>query len=91
VLWDDTKDRLNRVKHGVTFAEAQSVLVDALASVTADPNHSSTEDRLRVTGMSDRRRLLVVVVAEVDDDTVRLISAWRPSRRERHEYQDRRC
>jgi uncharacterized DUF497 family protein len=64
-------------------------MFDMLAKVTPDVAHSVGEERLRVTGTSDRGRLLVVVVAELDDDTVRLISAWRPSRRERHGYEDR--
>lgn len=61
---------------------------DALALVVADLAHSMDERRFRVTGVSERDRLLVVVVAEIDDDTVRLISAWRPSGRERREYEN---
>jgi uncharacterized DUF497 family protein len=63
--------------------------MDAHAALQPDPTHSGYEARVRVTGLSSRGRLLVVVVALLDDDTVRIISARRPTKGERHEYEGR--
>lgn len=43
--WDDAKDRLNRSKHGVSFAEAQRAFFDPRRVIAEDLNHSSTEPR----------------------------------------------
>jgi uncharacterized DUF497 family protein len=39
-------------------------------------------------GQSNRRRLLLVVHVEIDQDTVRLISARRATRHERRRYEE---
>lgn len=43
--WDDAKDRLNRSKHGVSFAEAQRAFFDPRRVIAEDLDHSSTEPR----------------------------------------------
>ncbi len=89
VVWDPDKDRINQAKHGISFHEARTVIRDPLSAVDDDASHAGAEARYLVQGTSDRGRLLVVVITEVSDDTVRIISARRPSRRERHAYEDR--
>jgi uncharacterized DUF497 family protein len=42
---DVTKDRRNQRKHGVSFAEASSVLFDEKGILIHDPDHSEEEDR----------------------------------------------
>jgi uncharacterized protein len=88
VRWDSDKARRNLSRHGVSFWEAETVLRDPLRSVVADVAHSVDEDRYRVIGMSLLGRLLVVIVAFDEAGTMRLISARRPTRRERHEYEN---
>lgn len=89
VLWDPAKDRLNQVRHGVAFTEAESAMRDPLATIEDDEAHSLVEARITVVGTSTLGRLLVVAVAEVSADTVRIITARRPTRRERHAYENR--
>ena len=36
--WDPNKERINRQKHGITFAEAQTVFYDSEALVIDDPS-----------------------------------------------------
>ncbi len=38
--WDDSKERINIQKHGVSFDEARSVFYDGNAMQFYDPEHS---------------------------------------------------
>lgn len=86
--WDPVKDRLNQVKHGVAFDEARTVFQDPLRRVERDDRHSMVEVRTATTGMSVYGRLLVVVTALDHRGLTRLISARRPTRRERYAYEN---
>jgi len=48
--WDSRKARLNVVKHGVSFEEAQSVFLDENARLIDDPDHSAEEERFVLLG-----------------------------------------
>jgi uncharacterized DUF497 family protein len=39
--WDDQKAQSNQQKHAVTFPEAATVFLDALAAIFPDPDHST--------------------------------------------------
>jgi uncharacterized protein len=43
--WDRTKDRINRVKHGVAFASAQMAFFDPRRVIAKDLEHSDDEPR----------------------------------------------
>ena len=43
--WDDAKDRVNRVKHGVSFAEAQRAFFDPQRVIAEDLEHGGREQR----------------------------------------------
>jgi len=43
--WDDAKDRVNRVKHGVSFAEALAAFFDSHRVIAEDMEHSGGERR----------------------------------------------
>ena len=85
--WDGKKAAANRLKHGVSFDEAMTTFSDPLSILLHDPDHSVSERRYLVPGMSNRRRLLVVAFAERPPRT-RLISARRATRRERRKYEE---
>ena len=72
--WDAIKANLNLWKHGVSFEEASTALLDPLSKTDLDPDHSVAEHRFITFGMSARRRLLVVSYTE-RDEAIRLISA----------------
>lgn len=85
--WDETKNRSNRTKHGVWFEEAQSAFDDPDARVFADVDHSETEDRFLLLGMSSTARVLVVVHCYRESDAViRIISARKATRKETKAY-----
>jgi len=43
--WDDAKDRANRLKHGVSFAQAQMAFFDPSRVIAEDLDHSGAEPR----------------------------------------------
>jgi uncharacterized DUF497 family protein len=85
--WDSGKARLNEDKHGVSFEEAATVFGDTLSLTIGDPDHSTTEDRFVILGLSARGRLLVVVHTE-RGDRIRIIGARLATRRERRTYEE---
>jgi uncharacterized DUF497 family protein len=48
--WDPGKDRANRVKHGVSFAEAQIAFADRRRVIAEDVAHSAAERRFYCFG-----------------------------------------
>jgi uncharacterized DUF497 family protein len=85
--WRGPKPAANRAKHRVTFEEAATVFGDPLGRITDDPRHSEGEERFVLLGLSDRRRLLVVMFTE-RGATIHLISARNATRREQREYEE---
>lgn len=84
--WDETKRRSNLLKHGVDFADAVEVFFDDCALTIEDP-HAPGEQRFVTLGMDAGLRVLVVVNAYRDGDTIRLISARKADRKERRHYE----
>lgn len=71
VTWDPAKARANEAKHGVSFEEAASALVDPFALEAPDLLES---DRTIVITRSGRSRVLFVVVLVFESqDVTRLI------------------
>ena len=85
--WDAPKAAANRAKHKVSFEEASTVFGDPLGRITDDPRHSEDEERFVVLGLSEKRRLLVVMFTE-RGDALHLISARRATRREARNYEE---
>jgi uncharacterized protein len=85
IEWDPAKGAANFKKHGVTFEEASTVLLDPLALAQEDAL-SVEESRWVVIGMSARTRLLTVVYTLRREDRIRLISARKATRREAKFY-----
>jgi uncharacterized protein len=89
--WDERKNRANRQKHRVSFEEAQSVFLDESALLIDDPDHSTTENRFVLLGVSMTLRLLVVCHCyRSAGDVIRIISARKADRSERALYERRR-
>ena len=86
--WDEDKAESNRRKHKVTFDEAQTVFLDELSITVPDAEHSQTEGRFRIVGMSDMKRLLVVSFTE-RGERMRLISARKARRSEIRDYEEK--
>ena len=85
--WDSKKAGENLKKHHVDFREAASVFNDPLSTTFPDDDHSLTEHRFLVIGMSAIGRILVVSHTE-NGDTIRIISARIATRHERRFYEE---
>jgi hypothetical protein len=85
--WDEWKEAVNRAKHSVSFEEATSALRDPSRISRLDIDHADMEERVLTIGYSTRDRLLAVVTAETVEGIIRIISARRATKRERHAYE----
>ncbi len=81
IEWDAGKAAANRRKHGVSFDEAVTALLDPRALARED-GFAEGETRWILLGMSARPRLLTVVYTLRGDERIRLISARKATRRE---------
>ncbi len=88
--WDERKNQTNLLKHGITFEEAVYAFLDDCGLVISDPDHSTEEERFILLGMTNRRRLLVIVHCLRDNDTIRIISARKATANEEKQYANQR-
>jgi uncharacterized DUF497 family protein len=82
--WDPAKARENLRVHGVNFAVARDVFEDENA-ITIEDIDAEGEQRFRTLGMDGLGRLLVVVYT-YRGEKIRLISAWKASRKQEKQY-----
>lgn len=84
--WDPRKDRENHKKHGVSFSEAKTVFYDENALLLRDPDHSISEDRFILMGISSSLRFLVIVHCyKGSEGVIRIISARKATGNEQKE------
>ncbi|MEO8097758.1 MAG: BrnT family toxin [Acidobacteriota bacterium] len=83
--WAPEKAARNLQKHRVAFGEATSVFGDPLSNTAPDPDHSHSESRYIIIGMSSRGRMLMVAYAD-RHGRIRLISARTLTRKEKRDY-----
>jgi uncharacterized protein len=84
--WDPPKAAANLRAHGVSFAEAVTVLEDDFALTREDPA-AVDEARFVTLGLSNAGHVLVVVYAYLEPDVIRLISAWKANKPQRDAYE----
>src|SRR5579875_1430319 len=83
IEYDPRKSASNARKHGVTFEEAATAMLDPDA--LAQEDDSDGERRWVLLGLSGSGRLLTVIYT-LRGDNVRLISARRATKREERTY-----
>lgn len=86
--WDDEKEKINIVKHGIDFTTAARVFKDENRLELYDEAHSDAEDRYITIGVIDRVAYLVMVVYTEREEAIRLISARKATKQERRMYYD---
>ncbi len=82
--WDSRKAELNEQKHGVSFEEATTVFRDPFAVDAPDLENPM---RFVLIGMSEALRILFVVAAESNGETIRIVSARKASAAQRKLYE----
>ncbi|MCL2223461.1 MAG: BrnT family toxin [Defluviitaleaceae bacterium] len=80
--WDENKNQLNILKHGVSFEYARRVFDDPNRITVFDEMHSQEEDRFFCVGKVDGEILTVRFTARADH--IRIIGAgyWRQGRKQ---------
>ncbi len=84
--WDERKNRSNIRRHGIDFADVPSVFGHPML-VGLDTRENYGEDRWIGVGLL-RDVVVVVVYAEPNEETVRIISARKATRNEAQRYQE---
>jgi uncharacterized DUF497 family protein len=85
--WGEEKAATNLARHGISFAEAETVFDDPLYVDFYDSDHSEDEHRYIIIGESQQGRLLLISYTE-RDNVIRLISAREATRSEREAYEE---
>jgi uncharacterized DUF497 family protein len=81
--WDENKNRANIKKHKVSFEEAKTVFYDENARLISDPDHSNSEDRFILLGLSHNAKILVIIhTYREQDELIRIISARKATKNE---------
>lgn len=92
ITWDPVKAQSNIAKHGVSFVQAASVLLDPFALTVFDAAHSQAEERWFSLGMTIDGKLLAVShtyqSAGTSNASARIISARDATKREREQYEN---
>jgi uncharacterized protein len=85
-VWNDEKAQINPINHyGVTFQQATEAFFDPLLVVIDASRNDEVRDA--VIGLDRRWNLLYVVYIERENDTIRIISARKATRKEREHYE----
>lgn len=85
--WDSNKALINQNTHGITFTEASTVFYDSCGIMFDDPDHSDSENRFIILGISSFGRLLIVCHCyRQGDDIIRIISAREATSNESFTY-----
>ena len=87
IEWDPVKAAANLKKHKVSFEDAQTIFTDERARLLDDPDHSESEERFLLLGLSSSLRLLVVAHCyRAEGSVIRMISARKATRDEERSY-----
>jgi len=91
ITWNPTKAQTNLAKHGVSFTQAATVLLDPLALTVFDTAHSEDEERWFTLGVCGEKLLAVTHTYQStgpNSARVRIISAREATHRERQQYEN---
>lgn len=84
VVWDPDKAKSNLLKHGIDFADAAVSLEDPNALTIIDKE--AVEMRFKTLALCPDANILLIVHAEQDKNTIRIVSARRANRNEEQQY-----
>jgi uncharacterized DUF497 family protein len=83
--WDEEKNAINRVKHGIDFEDASEIFFEPIILRRSDRKN---EERWTALGQLQDR--LIVVAFTWRDRTIRIISARRARKNEKREYRNQK-
>ena len=83
--WDESKNLINIEKHGIDFDDAKRMF-DGPMIVNIDDRHDYQETRLIGFGWI-RNLVAVVVFIEINDNSIRILSARKANKYERKRFE----
>jgi uncharacterized protein len=87
IEWDESKNAINKRKHGVSFQKASIVFSDENALLLKDSDHSVEEERFVLLGLSSSINILIVCHCyRSKEEIIRIISARKTNKSERNQY-----
>jgi uncharacterized DUF497 family protein len=80
--WDEGKNKINVLKHGLSFHEAQKAFLDSNRIIFLDVKHSSREKRYFCVGKTTAGTIATIRFT-IRNDRIRIIGAgyWREGRK----------
>jgi len=84
IEWNTEKAAVNLRKHGIDFADAAVALEDYNALTIEDKSHA--EQRFKTLALGPTLNVLLVIHAQRDADTIRIISARKADQAETRQY-----
>ena len=82
--WGENKNAFNIKKHGVSFEEAKMVFYDPESVEVYDNEHSLTEDRWKIIGLSGC--FLLKIICTEKNGLIRIISARKADKKDEEVY-----
>ena len=81
--WDETKDRENQSKHGVSFHAAQYAFLDPQRVIAEDLEHSQNEPRYYCFGLNAENNGVLTVRFTYRSGRIRIFGAgyWRKGKK----------
>ena len=75
-------------KHKVDYKECEAAFLNEPLIVNNDETHSQKEERLRVYGQTNRKRLLLIIFT-IRKNKIRVVVARDQNKKERREYAEK--
>ena len=85
---DSSKERVNIIKHGIDFKTASHIFLDQNRIEILDQKHSDDENRYITIGMVQDTLCVLNVVYVDREDTIRIITARKATRKEIELYNE---
>jgi len=87
-IWNEDKREINIKKHGLDFADAETVFKDPHAWFFIDERYS--DERWILIGNLNSKLIIVIAYAEPNESTIRIISMRPAVRKEIRQYEKRK-
>jgi hypothetical protein len=81
--WNETKNKENKQKHGVSFYEAQHAFLDKKRIIAKDTTHSQNEQRYYCFGLNEEKNGILTVRFTYRSGRIRIFGAgyWRKGKK----------
>lgn len=89
-IWDERKNEINKIKHGISFEQAKEIYMDPLHLALLDERFGYFEERWITIGKTADHHIVLAVNLYFDEDgeeVIRIILARNATNHERSQYE----